>query len=102
MPALTDKEKDFLLKAMLADIGVTFAKNSRSSYIYFLKRVGIFRRKKVIGRCDPEFEDYEMYGFPYTNSKIHTMISERYNVDPKIIFNSDYPCDDIIIHPCMF
>jgi hypothetical protein len=102
MPTLTDKEKDFLLKAMLADIGVTFTKNSRSSYIYFLKRVGIFRRKKVIGRCHPEFEDYEMYGFPYTNSKIHAMISERYNVDPKIIFNSDYPSDDSIIHPFMF
>jgi hypothetical protein len=101
MPTLTDKEKDFLLKAMLADIGVTFAKNSRSSYIYFLKRVGIFRRKKVIGRCHPEFEDYEMYGFPYTNSKIISIINERYNVDLKIIFYSDEPRHESLAYPCL-
>jgi hypothetical protein len=96
MVALTDKEKDFLFKAMLADIGVTHTQNWRNSYYFSKKFGGFFGYEKVIGRCDPDFINYEMYGFPSTNSKIIDMIRERYNVDPKIIFDSDHPRDERI------
>lgn len=101
MATLTDKEKDFLFKAMLADIGVTYVKSSWRSYAYFLKSVGFFEGKKVIGRLNQDSKDYEMYGFPYTNSKIISIINERYNTDLKIIFDSDEPRHESLAYPCI-
>jgi hypothetical protein len=97
---ITDKEKDFLFKAMLADMGITYVKSCNSSYAYFLKSVGFFGRKKVVGRLNQDSEYYEMYGFPYTNNKIISIINERFNTDLKIIFDCDEPRHESLAYPC--
>jgi hypothetical protein len=49
MTTLTDKEKDFLFKAMLADMGIFLEESSKG--IYFLKEDNFwfFKSKQVIG-----------------------------------------------------
>ncbi len=52
------------------------------------------------GRVRQDSEYYEMYGFPYTNNKIISIINERFNTDLKIIFDCDEPRHESLAYPC--
>ncbi len=90
---VTDKEKDFLFKAMLADMGIFLEESSKG--IYFLKEDNFwfFKSKQVIGIYNKKRHKYEINGYPATNHKIYNLLCERYNTEPKptIVFFSDDP-----------
>lgn len=81
---MTESQKEFLFKAMLKDLGVSYYKRIKKNhhiyeFVITKKLLFIFPCEYKIGQFEKEGDDdmqYYLYGMPETNNKITWLLIE--------------------------
>lgn len=98
---MTESQKEFLFRAMLKDLGVSYSKNSgyTGSYIRYDFRITkkflfMFPNEYNIGHfvAVSENPEYYFYGMPQTNQKIVDLLKEYLDIENiHVIMQDNHP-----------
>lgn len=92
---MTESQKEFLFRAMLKDLGVSYRKCGKK-YIFTITKKFLFvsADEYEIGRLSKEdgYHFYRFYGMPETNQKIVNLLKEYLNDENiTLIMEEDNP-----------